>query len=467
MESRNTPTPNSLFAANGKLAERFTTGSASVLQRTTLQGLSAHAEFENSRQSTNNPFTSLNPFLQSRLTVGFTLPLVRNREIDRERAEVRVRSKQADQSKIDLELRVIDVVTRVQGAYWDLRAALEDASVAEDGVNLAREQLERTRRQIESGTLAAVELAASEAELQRRIDNYVSAVGAVTVAENALKMMLTPDREDPLWRERITPVSDHSTASPTEDLAGAMREALAKRAELRSLAAREDAVAVQKSLAKDQTRPQVNLVANYTNTGLAGTELTVQSPFAAASALQVARLNELSRLAGLPPLPNISFGGAIPQFLVGGYGQNLSNLFGGNFQSLQAGIQIEWSPRNRAAESAFEQAAVAERRMKLARRQIEQGIEVEVRNAIQAVVTARQRIEAARASERAAKEKLDSEIRLFQTGESTNFLVLTRQNELLDSKRRTVVASLALNRALARLDQAVGHTLETHAIRVE
>ncbi|MEJ7605365.1 MAG: hypothetical protein WKF37_03650 [Bryobacteraceae bacterium] len=32
-------------------------------------------------------------------------------------------------------------------------------------------------------------------------------------------------------------------------------------------------------------------------------------------------------------------------------------------------------------------------------------------------------------------------VRLFQTGESTNFLVLTRQNEYADSRRREVVAS--------------------------
>jgi HAE1 family hydrophobic/amphiphilic exporter-1 len=467
IETRNTPTPNALFAANGKLAERFTTGSVSLIQRTPFQGLSAHVDFDNSRQSTNNPFISLNPFLQSRLTVGFTMPLSRNREIDRERAELRIRGRHADQSKVDLELRVIDVITRTQGAYWDLRAALEDASVAEDGVNLAREQLERTKRQIESGTLAAVELAASEAELQRRIDNYVSAIGAVTIAENALKTMLTPDREDALWKERIAPVSERSPASPPEDLAEAAKLALAKRAELRSLSAREDAVVVQRELAKDQTRPQVNLVANYNSVGLAGSELLTQNPFAQASAVQLQRLNDLSRLAGLPPLPNVSFGGSIPAFFIGGYGQNLSNLFGGGFQSVQAGIQIEWNPRNRTAQSALDQAAVAERRIKLVRRQIEQGIEAEVRNAIQAVVTARQRIEAARASERAAKEKLASEIRLFQTGESTNFLVLTRQNELLDSRRRTVVAALALNRALARLDQALGQTLETNSIRID
>jgi HAE1 family hydrophobic/amphiphilic exporter-1 len=95
----------------------------------------------------------------------------------------------------------------------------------------------------------------------------------------------------------------------------------------------------------------------------------------------------------------------------------------------------------------------------------EQLIEAQVRNALQALETARQRITAAEASERAAKEKLDSEVRLFQTGESTNFLVLTRQNEYLDSRRRAVVANLDWNKALARYRQATGETLGAHNVQ--
>jgi outer membrane protein TolC len=68
---------------------------------------------------------------------------------------------------------------------------------------------------------------------------------------------------------------------------------------------------------------------------------------------------------------------------------------------------------------------------------------------------------------KAAQEKLDSEIRLFQTGESTNFLVLTRQNEMLESRRRAVVAQLEFNKATARLEQAKGETLETYKITVK
>jgi outer membrane protein TolC len=56
---------------------------------------------------------------------------------------------------------------------------------------------------------------------------------------------------------------------------------------------------------------------------------------------------------------------------------------------------------------------------------------------------------------------------LYQTGESTNVLVLTRQNEYADSRRREVVARLDFNKSVSRLEQALGQTLTTHSIAVK
>ncbi len=90
-----------------------------------------------------------------------------------------------------------------------------------------------------------------------------------------------------------------------------------------------------------------------------------------------------------------------------------------------------------------------------------------MRNALQQIQISRQRIQAAEASAKAAKEKLDSETRLFQTGEPTNFLVLTRQNEFADSRRRVVVANLDFNKAISRLEQALGATLDSHKVALK
>jgi outer membrane protein TolC len=134
---------------------------------------------------------------------------------------------------------------------------------------------------------------------------------------------------------------------------------------------------------------------------------------------------------------------------------------------VQAGLNFEWTARNRQARANLEQSAIGARRLKLQRAQVEQAIEAQVRNAMQSLGTAQQRITAAEAGSRAASEKLASEQRLFANGESTNFLVLTRQNEYSDAKQRLLTARLDFNKAVARFEEAVGQTLSVRRLVVE
>jgi HAE1 family hydrophobic/amphiphilic exporter-1 len=466
-ERRNTPTSSLLFGADGKLAESFHNQNFSFVQRTPWHGGQFQASFINNRTATTNPFVGLNPTVNSQLGLFYTQPLARNRKTDRERAEIVVRSKLAGVAGVDLELRVTDMVVRTELAYWDVVAARQDISVKAESVEVAREQVARNKRMIDSGTLAPVELAAAEAERERRLETYYGAVGALTTSENVLKALIAGDRGDPIWKEAIVPTEETSVDTPESDLAAALDKALSARPELRQIAMRNEVNQTQTDLARDQLRPQVNLVAGYTSTGLGGAQASTSNPFSEANAATATRLNELSRLAGLPPLPITGFGTGVPASLVGGYGTALSNLFGLNFQSVQAGLAIDFNVRNRTAEATLAQTAVAERRLRLEKLRAEQAIEQQVRNALQSLETARQRIQASEASVKAAKEKLDSETRLFQSGESTNFFVLTRQNEYADSLRRLVVSRLDYNKAVALLHLATGTTLATHQIQAK
>jgi HAE1 family hydrophobic/amphiphilic exporter-1 len=467
LESRNVPTGSLLLGANGKSTDHLHSQNFYGRQRLPWGGASAGLDFENSRQSTNNPFVGLNPYFTSRMILSWTQPLLRNRETDRERAEVKVRKKQVEISDVEFELKVIDIVTRVEQTYWDLVAARQDVSVNRDTVGWAREQLARNQRMIQSGTLAPVELAAAEAELERRLDNYYQSLGLLTQVENSLKTLISDGRDAAVWGDEIIPTDERMEESPvTDDLRKAVAIALEQRPELRSVELRRETNEIQKTVAKDQVKPQVNLVAAYINTGIGGSLTSTDNPFTASNTALYSQVNQLSARAGLPLLSAPSFGGA-PSVLVGGFGDALSNLFSGRYQSFQGGLALDFTPRNRTAEANLAQTAIAERRLKLERTRSEQTVEAQVRNAMQAIETSRQRITAAEASERAAKEKLDSETRLFQSGESTNFLVLTRQNEYTDSRRRVVVSRLDYNRSLARVRQATGSSLKYHQITLQ
>ncbi len=466
-ENRQIPTSSPLVGANGKLVEKVGSQTFSWSQRLPWWGMGIQAQFENDRQSTTNPFTSLSPYQTGRLGASLTLPLLRNRKTDPARANLRITNKQKELSETQFRLKVIDVVSRVEEAYWNLVAARQSVRVASEAVKLAREQLARTRRMIESGTLAPVELAAAEAELERRVDTWYSSIGLVTEVENALKLLITENRQEPLWDDEIIPTEERTLEPPrVDDVRAAVRSALQKRPELRQIGLRLETNDIQARLARNQTRPEVNVVAGYTVAGLAGTLSSTENPFSKLSGAQFLRTNELSEIHGLPPLPAPSFGGVVST-QIGGFGSVLSAIGRGTYPTAFVGLQMDFVGRNRAAEAEAAKAAIAERRLKLQRDQLEEAIEAQVRNALQQIQTARQRIAATEASVRAAEERLQSEIRLFRSGESTNFLVLTRQNELADSQRRAVVAKLDFNKAVARVRKALGTTLETYRIELQ
>ena len=464
-ERRNTPTASILIGANGNLRETLVVQNFNFTQRIEKYGTTVQPFFENNRISTTNPFVGLSPATTSRIGVSLIQPLMRNLRLDPQRAEIRIRSKNIEISQTDFQLRAIDIVSQVEQAYWNLLAARQDSAVKADYVGWGREQLALTKRQIEAGTLAPIESSAAEAELDRRLDTFYASVGVITESENALKTLLSGGRENEIWNDVIVPI-DVRPENPglLPELNEAVAEALAQRVELKGLDLRKENALTQKELSLNRLKPQLNVVVSYYSSGLGGSLIGGPNPFSAGNDALYGRLNQLSAINGLAPIGQPSLGGT-PDFLTGGYGTTLNNIFSTRYHSVQGGLQMEWNPRNRAAQAELQQAVLAERRVQLERRRDEQVIVSQVRNALQGIQTARQRIEAAEASARAAKDKLDSEVRLFQTGESTNFLVLTRQNEYADSRLRVVMANLDFNKALARLRQSTGTSLQHYSIQ--
>lgn len=466
LQTVNTPTGSVLQGSGGKLTDRGLSNNFYLRQQLPKWGSLVHLDFENARATTTNPFQSFTPMITSRLVLGFSQPLMRGRLIDQQRAQLRISQKQVNSSNIDLETRVIEIISRVEQAYWDLVAARQAVAVTEDSVSLAREQVAINQRLIKAGTLAPIESAAAEAELQRRMDTWYTNLGALTEVENNLKTLIAPERVASIWSDEIIPSESRTFDDPAaDDLHEAVQLALKRRPELRAVGVHKEINDVQKELNADLQRPEVNLIGQYWMSGLGGRINNADNPFTASSIAQAQRLNELSSLLGLQPLPGGGSLGAPPDFLVGSYGTALGNL--GRYQSFQVGLSIDFNFKNRTAHANYSQALINEKRLGLEKARTEQIIEAQVRNALQGIQTARQRIAAAEASARAAREKLESEQRLYQTGESTNFLVLTRQNELADSQRREVVAKLEFNKSISRLEQAVGTTLSRHNISVQ
>jgi HAE1 family hydrophobic/amphiphilic exporter-1 len=443
IDNTQSPTPSLIDSTTGVVTQHSAGQTFALHESTPWNGLSFDASFDDHRLTLATPFVALNPFYVSQLKFGITQPLLRGRGTDAARALVTIRSRQRDVSADELEARAIDVAARTAAAYWDLVALRRQGEVNAEAVDLARTQLEQDRRRIAAGSLAAVELSASQAELEKRLDDWYRTAGAIAEQENALKTLVARERSDPLREVAIDPSEDAAAAPPLIPLDDAVKDALRRRPELREVDSQLAANEIETRQNVDLTRPQVNLAASYTLSGMAGTT------------------------HALPPsLAALGVASALPPSASGGAGASLLSLFAGDYQSVQVGLEINLTGRNRTARANLADNAIARKRLELMRARAEQAVAAEVRNALEALETARQRVRASDAAARSARERLDSESRLFATGESTNFLVLTRQNEYSDARLRQVQAQAALAKAAAQYQTATATILSAREIRV-
>ncbi len=466
-QARNTPAPSLLQASNGKLTEHYLTSNFAVHQTTPWDGAAFDVTFDNSRVSSADPFLGVNPFYLSQLGVTLTQPLLRNRKIDAARSLLLIRTRQTALSRSEVEIKLIDVVTRVQQAYWDLAAARENQEIQREAVDLARNQLERDRHRIAAGTLAQSEAAGTDAEIARRQDTWYASAAVAAAQENAFKQLLSSATGTALWNQELVPTDRESTAAADlDDVPAVVARALQLRPELKSSAIRQQINAIETRQNENLVKPQLNLVATYLLGGLAGKRNTTPDPITLATEPIVNQINPILNAFGVTPVAAPTLG-TLPGYLLGGYGADLGNLFSGRYQTVQAGLQVDMTFRNRAAKAAVTQSVIAGRKEKLAEAQIQQAIQSEVRDALEGLAIARQRRDAATAGETAAKQKLDSEMRLFETGESTTFLSLTRQNDYSEARRRRLLAALEFNRAVARVQRATGTTLSENRLALQ
>ena len=425
------------------------------------------AQFTNLRSDTNSIFNSLNPQFNSVLNFQIRQPLMRGFSLDDARRRIRVANRRLDLSDSQFRQKAIEIVSRVQRAYWDLLFGLREVQIQREAVGLARAQRERNSRMVDQGTLAPIELVSVDVELERRRENVLVALEVVTRAENVLKQLILGDRSADVWNKAIIPTDAPDLQAVSLKLDEAMAAAFANRQELAQNNVQQEINKIDTSYFSNQTKPAVDLIAAYTSTGLAGTPVSsTGSPFTATTDLLVKQVNTLSGLAGLPPLVIAPTAG-LPGFLLGGYGQSLSNALGNDFRTFRFGVSLSFPIRNRTAEGQLGRSVAEGRKIGAQRKILEQSIEAEVRNALQAVEMGRERVETARAAREAAEKQYQSEQRRFDSGLSTTYFVLERQNALSESRGRELRAMTEYNKAMSELQRVMGTTLSSANVEVQ
>ena len=482
IDNRVTPQQSSLggSGSSGTTTSTTYTVSPSINKQFGRGGGSYQLSFANTRNDTSSTFSLINPFYSSNLSLSFAQPLLRNRTIDNNRRQIRIQKKRLEQSDADFRQRTIQVISQVQQAYWELVFALRDQQNQLANLNLSRENLRNVEAQIAAGAKAPLERAEVQVELANREAALLVSVQNVSIAENNLKNLIFKDPSAPEWSAQITPTDSPSFDLTPVNLNEALKEARENRPELRRLRLQNDINTIDIQYFKNQTRPQIDLVSTLATTGLAGKDVSgalpagtlipiiAGNPDANASAFLLQQILDIQQRAGFPTavVPTVPSLGGPPTDLIGGYRKDLANLFSFKTRNITVGVAISLPFKNKTAEANLAGARIQQEQLLASTRSQDQLIEVDVRNAAQAVETARRRVLTAREARASAELQLEGEQRLYQVGRSTTFILFQRENALANARNAELRAETDYNKALADLQRATSTTLRANNVSV-
>jgi len=346
------------------------------------------------QSSNNNPFTTLDPAVDTDFEVSISQPLLRGGGRETATHALRVASYQEGIELARTKLEVIRQLADSDRTYWRLYAALRALDVARQQFELASTQLDRSRRLFDNGRVAEIEVTRAEEGVATRLEGVIQARNTVKRQQRALKLVMNAPQFSLEELPLIWPSTDPDPAPLAIDPDALTDVALSRRMELLEL---ELQLAIDASVAALREN----------------------------EALPLFTVDYTYRVNGLDD----SFAGSARQ------------LREKNFEDWSLGLRFETPVTNDAAEARLA-GAVIDRLQRLATREARrQSIEQEVRDAVDNIDDGWQRILAARQSALLAGRTLAAEQRQFDVGRNTT-------TDVLDAATRLADAQLAEIRAL-------------------
>ena len=395
------------------------------------------------RLASSNPISIFSPQYNGAVTASVTQPLLRGRSFDQQRRTIEIAKRNVTLTDAQFRQRTIETVANAERAYWDLTYALRNLQVQRDSLKDAESQLEHNKRLVEEGQLAPIDVVASETQVANFEQSVYDALNVVNLSENNLKNLISPNRNADIWMQAITPVESVEVVTPTVTLTEAVETAIRNRPELDLIQAQKSITEVDQRYYREQKKPQVDLVASYTSSGIGGVlNPNFQNPFGA----NPAALNTL--------LSN-----------VGGPGTVFTDIFSNKYPTFRFGLQFSLPLfGDKTARAQYGRSLVEGERIETQRQQVEQTIQVDVRNSLQSVHTAEARLRAAAIARENSQKQYESEQRKLDEGQSDIYRVLDRQTALTAARSSELRARTELNKAISDLERAMGNTLKENNI---
>ncbi len=401
-------------------------------------GLTALATYSSTHTSLNSQEYTLNPFVSGDMDLQLTQNLLYGFGAAVNARNIRVQKNNLKVSDLQFKQQVMTTVAAALNLYWDLVSFVEDEKAREKEVQAAQELYDDNKKQVDIGTLAEIEVTRAESQLYTAKQDLIVSQTNRAQQETLLKNYLSRSgvTSPELAEVHIIPL-DHIVVPPQDEsrsVDALTADALNNRVEIAQSRLNLESKQLNLVGIKNSLKPTLQLFAELTNNGLAGS------------------LNPL--FAGEPGV----------NYLAGGYGNLLAEIARRNFPNYSAGISFSIPLRNRAAQSDYVTSLLDIRQTELGLRKNINQVRVDVQNAVIGLQQARARYDAAVKARVLAQQTLDADQKKLALGAGTAFQVIQDQRDLANSQSSEVQSMANYSHAHIALDQALGDTLEVNRI---
>ena len=356
-----------------------------------------------------------------RAQITLTQPLLKNFWIDQTRMNIWVSRKSIKTSELNLRLQIMNTVSSVEQAYYNLIAALETVKVNQMAVELAERTLMENKKKVEVGTMAPLDEKQAESQVYLNRANLLSARRALSAQQNLLKKLLSDNYSG--WQEvNLQPAENLAAPAQLFNLQDSWQKGLAMRPELISAKNEVEKQDIVLRYNRNQLFPELDLIGTYGHAA-GGSGETYASAF-----------DQMRQ-------------GSSPFYT---YGARLTMPL------------TRIGPRyNYKANKAQKQ------RLVLQLKQLEQNIMVQIDDAVRLAQTSFERVEATKQGRIYSEAALDAEQKKYESGKSTSFFVLQFQQTLTNARSQEIQALADYNNSLSQLALAEGSTLDRSHLNVQ
>src|SRR6202522_1948907 len=411
-------------------------------------GTNMSVGFNNPRTTSDNPYNAFTPLLNSGFQFKLTQHLLQGFGFAPNTRFIHIAKNDREISDLAFRLQITTTVDQIENMYWDLVYAYENVRVQKDQLAFAQRTLSDTKKQVEIGTLAPIEVVRAQSTVASDQQTLTVALTNLQLQQLLMKNALSRALVDPALADaEVIPVSTMELPAqepvvPTQDL---VNDALSHRPELAEQRINLSNTEISNKAIRSALLPSVDLFAYYGGSGQGGNlnpnYVCISDPV-------------FCGLPAAPVSPPVSYNGTLNQ------------LINSTASDKGAGISLNIPIRNRAAQATQVRSEFEYRQAQLRIQQIENQVRIEVRNAQFGVQQNRASVDSAQAAVDLARQSLDAEQKKYALGASTSTLVLQNDAALTQAEVTLVSAKALYEKAEVELDRAIGLLLDHAGILI-